>query len=57
MSGNAIMLYTGKPGGEVAKAMAKEKIFIGGDWPQDSACKSDGIIQSRVGRRRTSRLI
>ena len=30
---NKFMLYAGKPGGEVAKAMAKEKIFIGRVWP------------------------
>ncbi len=30
---NKFMLYCGKPGGEVAKAMAKEKIFIGRVWP------------------------
>jgi len=30
---NKFMLFCGKPGGEVAKAMAKEKIFIGRVWP------------------------
>ena len=30
---NKFMLYAGKPGGEVAKAMALEKVFIGRVWP------------------------